>query len=91
MGTCSLATEASLGVRGRRMAFALSALALVISGGSAAGVDMSGSGAPVRTITAIPASNERTAPALALVNYLSSASTKEFWKAAGFELLDARN
>lgn len=41
--------------------------------------------------TAIPADNGRPEPAAALVKFLSQPDRKEFWKAAGFELLDAGN
>jgi molybdate transport system substrate-binding protein len=40
--------------------------------------------------TAIPAYNNRPEPALALVKYLSEPDRKDFWQAAGFELLGAR-
>ncbi len=41
--------------------------------------------------TAIPANNDRPEPAVALVKFLSEPNKKDFWKAAGFEMLDARN
>jgi molybdate transport system substrate-binding protein len=41
--------------------------------------------------TAIPAYNDRPEPAVALVKFLSEPNKKDFWKAAGFELLDAGN
>ena len=37
--------------------------------------------------TAIPAYNERPEPAIAFVKFLSEPSKKDFWKAAGFELM----
>ena len=39
--------------------------------------------------TAIPAYNDRPEPAIALIKFLSEPSKKEFWQAAGFELLAA--
>jgi len=41
--------------------------------------------------TAIPAYNDRPEPAVTLVKYLSKPNRKDFWAAAGFELLDAGN
>ena len=40
---------------------------------------------------AIPASNDTPEPAIALVKFLSAPNKKDFWKAAGFELLEAGN
>ena len=39
--------------------------------------------------TAIPAHNSRPEPAVAFVQFLSEPNKKDFWKAAGFELMDS--
>jgi molybdate transport system substrate-binding protein len=41
--------------------------------------------------TAIPAYNDRPEPAVAFVKFLSEPSMKDFWKAAGFELMATGN
>ncbi len=41
--------------------------------------------------TAIPAYNEKPQAAITLAKYLSEPNKKDFWKSAGFELLDAGN
>jgi molybdate transport system substrate-binding protein len=41
--------------------------------------------------TAIPAYNDRPEPAVTLARFLSEPNKKDFWTAAGFELLDAGN
>src|SRR5262249_42280209 len=41
--------------------------------------------------TAIPAYNDKPEPALAFVKFLSEPNKKDFWKAAGFELMRSAN
>jgi len=41
--------------------------------------------------TAIPAYNDKPEPAVAFVKFLSEPSMKDFWKAAGFELMGTGN